>query len=1322
MKGIYGFIIVMGCSLCIGRCPAQVPELVLPIGHSAQVKDACYSPDGKKILTISEDRTVKIWNAEDGRLLLTLDGFSVDEIVSSGKFSPDGRSILTRNELGAIRIWDSNNGKLLLVPESESFPFKPSSSDRNNASYSPDGKFLFVIQDSVLNMWDIRGNKLLKSFSGKKGGIRSFDFSPDGKTFMTYSSDGTIEILDIKSGFFLRSFHIRTRSNPEIVFTRDGRNITTFADGEFNIYDSGTGRQLTSIGGIKGSGAIYNPDGTKILALAHLFYENRRWKSSSEFSYSFDVDSGAYEAIIPAIYDRLTGKLLTAFVDSSTIDNENYFIGSHTTYSNFTGFSPDGKNVISVWDKCRVWDSESGRLLFALEGQFENFLTLYYTPDSKRILVIKEYSSELYDAKTGKLLRSYEPSVTRRYFLDSEFTGDELNDRLSQYSGALVFPEAGLSPDGRSFYIVPVNSNSVKTWDTQSGDIKAELTGSSAPVTSASLSSDGMVLISKSSSNGDMLRIWDLTHGKMLHSFAGREFADAIYSDDGMKLMSVSSGKNHRGILRSWDALSGRMVDSILLKADNIRKGIMAPDQETIVTIDSSYEAKLLNAHTGEIIVSLKGPVSAASYSPDSKIVATTSWFSGINLWNVKTGQFITFIGKPGRDTTAMFYQTIDSLGNTVSDTVAFVTSDMKYNELSDKNKNFVSGILRSVKFSSDAKELIETGNGKIWNTETAKLINSFQCSGAELSPDGHSALINEGYGDGPLLFDLVKGRLISKLNFRTFQDLHMQYSIDGKSIITSSWDSAKVWDATDGNLKQVLHFSGYIFDTDWKRNRIIVHDNSKLVFYDLLTGKKLFTFIAIDVSDYLIVTPDNYYMGTKNAAAKLSWRVGNNLYRFDQFDLQYNRPDIVLQRLGNSDSSLIGLYRNAYEKRLSKLGFTEKMFSSEWHIPEVEVLNYDSIDIDPEKSTVKLIVRGADNKYNIDRIMIRVNGVPEHGKGGWSVANERKDTIDKSFTVKLSKGSNNISVSCINEKGVESYRQSVDIVNNNLNNIKPDLYIIGMSVSSYRDKRFNLEYAVKDGRDIAGMFNKQGVYGETYNKIHTDTIFNKAATKSGFMDMRKILEKTGVDDQVIVYVSGHGMLDSKLDFYFATWDMDFQKPEKKGLSFDNLESILDDIPARRKLLMMDACHSGEVDKDESEDSSYKYNGTHEDIAFRGIVKEYKARGEDAREANSGLNMSNSFELMQELFAGLDQGTGTNVISAAGGRGYALESPAWNNGVFTYTIINGIRNLAADKNHDEKISVSELRDYSIGKVQELTGGSQRPTSRRETLNFDWIIH
>ena len=166
--------------------------------------------------------------------------------------------------------------------------------------------------------------------------------------------------------------------------------------------------------------------------------------------------------------------------------------------------------------------------------------------------------------------------------------------------------------------------------------------------------------------------------------------------------------------------------------------------------------------------------------------------------------------------------------------------------------------------------------------------------------------------------------------------------------------------------------------------------------------------------------------------------------------------------------------------------------------------------------------------------------------------------------------------------------------------------------------------------------------------------LLNKKAVKKNFFLLKQQLSGTKVDDQVIIFVSGHGLLDKNLDFYFAAYNTDFRHPEIDGISFDELESILDSIPARKKLLMMDACHSGEVDKDEIRDLTIAKTASSGDIVFRGNIREYDFRGNGMTISRSGISLTNSFDLMQELFTGLDNGTGTTVISAAAGKGYAL--------------------------------------------------------------------
>jgi hypothetical protein len=139
----------------------------------------------------------------------------------------------------------------------------------------------------------------------------------------------------------------------------------------------------------------------------------------------------------------------------------------------------------------------------------------------------------------------------------------------------------------------------------------------------------------------------------------------------------------------------------------------------------------------------------------------------------------------------------------------------------------------------------------------------------------------------------------------------------------------------------------------------------------------------------------------------------------------------------------------------------------------------------------------------------------------------------------------------------------------------------------------------------------------------------------------------------------------------------------------------------------MDTCHAGEVDDDEAPKLA------------EGVVARdpgATARGARVGSTRPPRTLDVGRELMRNWFAELRRESGTTVIAAAGGREYALESGQWNNGVFTWSLLDGLKNRTADQDGDGAITSAELLDYTSRKVAELTGGQQVPTARRENLS------
>jgi len=465
-------------------------------------------------------------------------------------------------------------------------------------------------------------------------------------------------------------------------------------------------------------------------------------------------------------------------------------------------------------------------------------------------------------------------------------------------------------------------------------------------------------------------------------------------------------------------------------------------------------------------------------------------------------------------------------------------------------------------------------------------------------------------------------------------------------------------------------------------------------------------------------ITDDSYYTCSKGALRKLGWKIGLKAYNFDQFDLQFNRPDLVVKSLPNADSSLIPLYYKAYQKRLKKLNFTENMFTSDWQVPEVLIAHKESIPLVINDKSLVIGINALDTKFTLDRINIWVNSVPVCGINGIDLRDLKIQQVSKKLQISLSRGVNKIEVSVMNDKGAESLKETVVV------NYEPkldpaaspdlpasELYIVTIGASEYKNPKFNLTYAAKDATDLATLFSNQK---NKFKNVYTINIINNNVIKEKIANVKQTLLQSNVDDEVIVFYAGHGLLDDNLDYYLATYDIEFKKPAERGLIYEELENLLDSIPARKKLLMIDACHSGEVDKDEELTVS-RTNSDVQNIVFRGdtALRSFMP--------STNISYKNSFELMKELFADLRRGTGAVVISSAGGGEYAYEGEQWKNGVFTYCIINGLTSGAADLNNDGEIFVSELRQYVFENVSKLTGGKQNPTSRSENLEFDFRV-
>jgi uncharacterized caspase-like protein len=222
---------------------------------------------------------------------------------------------------------------------------------------------------------------------------------------------------------------------------------------------------------------------------------------------------------------------------------------------------------------------------------------------------------------------------------------------------------------------------------------------------------------------------------------------------------------------------------------------------------------------------------------------------------------------------------------------------------------------------------------------------------------------------------------------------------------------------------------------------------------------------------------------------------------------------------------------------------------------------------------------------------------------------------------------------------------------------------------------------------------------------------------------VREFLHPATIDDTVLLFVAGHGLLDKQYDYYFGTTDIDVNDPSDRGIAFEEFDDLLAGLPCLKKALLIDTCHAGEIDEEEktllaSAGGVSVSLPTGNGIAMRAIG----TRGMSVRKIEGARGAGEWHERLQGLFVDLRRGSGATILSSSAGAEYALESSEQQNGLFTYAVLEALDGTKdADANKDGSVQMSEMGEYVKKRVAELTNHKQTPNTRRVNLESDFVL-
>jgi COMPASS component SWD3 len=174
-------------------------------GHSDSINAVTISPNGKVIVSGSEDNTIKLWYLKTGECLATLEGHEAG--VRSVAISPDGQLLVSGSADNTIKLWQ--------LPSLENEPICPDpiytitghSDDVKCLAISHDGQILASgSQDKTIKLWNLETGELTTTLVEHWREVNHLTISPDGQNLISCSGDETIQVWQLETLKLLHSF------------------------------------------------------------------------------------------------------------------------------------------------------------------------------------------------------------------------------------------------------------------------------------------------------------------------------------------------------------------------------------------------------------------------------------------------------------------------------------------------------------------------------------------------------------------------------------------------------------------------------------------------------------------------------------------------------------------------------------------------------------------------------------------------------------------------------------------------------------------------------------------------------------------------------------------------------------------------------------------------------------------------------------------------------------------------------------------------------------------------------------------------------------
>ncbi|MBF0590535.1 MAG: serine/threonine protein kinase [Nitrospirae bacterium] len=617
--------------------------------HNGIVASLAVTPDGKRALSAgSDDKSVRVWDIEEGRCLTTLYGHT--DWVTCVCVTSDGRFAISGSNDKTLRLWDigpdteNTTGRCVRV-------FSGSPDMITAVAVTPDSRYILSGgNDALLRLFSLPGGGQLRIFRGHEGRITSVAITPDGYYAVSGSTDKKAYLFNIVTGKPLRTFTGHTGSVTSVAISPSGTWLLTGSeDTTLRLYNISTGECVHTFRGHTGSVlcVAFSADETLIIS-----------GSADETLCLWDISSRQRVCL----FKKFEGPAMA--------------------------ITPSGaRAVCSIWNGIRILEiANHYALSYAVaipvssleaeerEGSFKREIErARHLIQTNNIRDIPEIIKKARDIKGYEKDRE---AIEIKEEVAAYFPKKELLGAWQLNAWELYNPEGhtggvnavAVTPDNM-YALSGAEDGRLYLWELDTTELKAVFDGHEGSVLTLDISPDGRYALSGSSDK--TIRLWELPGGRCRHVLRGHTgvINTVAFGTDPRYALS----QDYKGLLHFWDLLNKESIRTLHDK-EGLTAAALHPDLRYAVTGGSNGAITIWDIALEEryrTIKMLNNSITAVAVSADGRFILATGLYEGaIQLWDFRSGKTIrNFKGHTGGITTACFSADVKHILSVGSDT-----------------------------------------------------------------------------------------------------------------------------------------------------------------------------------------------------------------------------------------------------------------------------------------------------------------------------------------------------------------------------------------------------------------------------------------------------------------------------------------------------------------------------------------------------------------------------------------------------------------------------------------------------------------------------